>query len=135
MSELLKEPEYRAWASLKSRCSNKNHPNYDRYGGRGIGFCDSWKDYATFLRDMGRRPTDEHTLDRINNDGDYAPGNCRWATRAEQARNRSTTKLTLEDVDDIRTLLSEGLSQTGIARLYGVKQPLISKIKLGTKWS
>lgn len=70
------------------RCLNKNDQAWDRYGGRGITVCERWRVFDDFLADMGLRPSPELSLDRINNDGNYAPGNVRWATRLEQARNR-----------------------------------------------
>lgn len=82
---------YSCWVSMKARCSNPNVPGYHRYGGRGITVCPQWLTFQGFLADMGERPSPEHTLDRINNDGNYEPGNVRWATRKEQSRNRGIT--------------------------------------------
>lgn len=87
-------PEHRSWNSMKSRCLNRNNGHYTNYGGRGITVCDRWRDsFEAFLHDMGVRPTAQHTLERINNAGNYEPGNCRWATRAEQQANTRATRL------------------------------------------
>jgi hypothetical protein len=82
--------EYHAWTAMNARCRDVNHPAFKYYGGRGIGVCEKWKvSYAAFVDDVGRRPSPFHSLDRYpNNDGDYEPGNVRWATKTEQSANR-----------------------------------------------
>lgn len=84
-----KAPEYGAWSKMKGRCYNKTDHSYDDYGGRGITVCDRWrKSFKNFFADMGYRPAHCNSIDRIDNDGNYEPGNCRWATQEIQSRNR-----------------------------------------------
>lgn len=88
-----KSPEYNAWRGIKQRCYNKKNKKYYRYGGRGIRVCDRWmQSYEDFYEDMGPRPSDLHSIDRIDNDGDYEPNNCRWAAKLEQMENCSNTR-------------------------------------------
>lgn len=82
-------PEYKIWKSIKSRCRKPNSQVYYRYGGRGIDVCDRWyKSFTAFYKDMGARPSSELSIDRINNQGNYEPSNCRWATHGQQMTNR-----------------------------------------------
>lgn len=78
---------------MRYRCRNPSADNYRHYGGRGIRVCDRWEIFQNFLDDMGVKPSGAHTIDRIDNDCDYEPSNCRWATPKEQNRNRSTTRM------------------------------------------
>jgi len=81
--------EHRVWCGMIQRCANPRRDHYKYYGGRGIAVCQRWReDYAAFLADVGRAPSPKHTIDRIDNDGNYEPGNVRWATASQQNANR-----------------------------------------------
>ena len=129
-----KLPEYEAWTSMKKRCLGKWHHNYKNYGGRGITICDRWLySFENFLKDVGKRPTSKHSLDRINNDGNYEPSNCRWATNYIQLNNRRNVHKFLYK-GEYRTI-SELSSFTNIcrrtlhARLITYKWPLEKALK------
>lgn len=89
----VRSPEWCAWQAMRRRCFNSKSKNFHWYGGRGITVCQRWSIYANFLADMGRRPSAAHSLDRIDNNGNYEPGNCRWATWKEQERNRRDNRI------------------------------------------
>lgn len=87
-------PEYRAWVEMKRRCYDTKRPKYMDYGGRGITVCDRWlNSYPNFLEDMRERPSVNHSLNRLDNNGDYSPSNCVWSTDKEQSNNRRTNHL------------------------------------------
>ena len=101
--------EYRCWMEIRQRCENKNNHAYNRYGGRGIKVCKRWHTFTNFLFDMGRKLSPYHTIERINNDGNYEPGNCKWATYAEQNHNK-------------RNLIRcNGMLLTDLAKQHGLK--------------
>lgn len=85
--------EYRAWDAMRRRCNDAGDTRYPGYGGRGIRVCERWMKFENFIADMGIRPSADHSLDRYpNNDGNYEPGNCRWATRVQQSNNRRSSR-------------------------------------------
>jgi hypothetical protein len=113
-------PEHVCWIEMRKRCENPNVKDYVRYGGRGIHVCERWQFFENFLADMGPRPSTKHSIDRYpNRDGNYEPGNCRWATSTEQNNNRS----------DNRWIEFRGERHTAAewSRITGLSQKLISK--------
>ena len=85
--------EYQTWISMRKRCRYNGNASYKRYGGRGIGVCDRWlNSFENFYADMGDKPSPEYSLDRVDNDRDYSPENCKWSTPVEQGRNRANTR-------------------------------------------
>jgi hypothetical protein len=83
--------EYRTWTALKQRCLSPKNLNYDNYGGRGIAVCERWLKFENFFEDMGNKPSPKHSIDRIDNNGNYEPSNCKWSTPKEQCRNRKNS--------------------------------------------
>jgi len=110
-----KHPEYASWKAMIQRCTNPNMPGYERYGGRGITIHEEWrKSYKAFIRDMGPRPGPGWSLDRIDNDGNYEPGNVRWASRTQQQKNK-TSGVSAEALAMIKRLRKDGMSWRNIA--------------------
>ena len=99
----IRTPEFISWLSMRQRCNDKNHSNWPRYGGRGIGVCDRWvNSFEKFLEDMGPRPASGYSIDRIDPDGWYTPKNCRWASFADQQNNK-LGNLTIKIAQDVFT--------------------------------
>lgn len=106
-------PEYRIWSHIKDRCNNPKSNAYKSYGGRGIKVCDEWaEDFMVFYKDMGARPSSKHSVERIDVNGNYEPGNCRWATFDEQALNKQDS--TYIEINGVRKHLVEWSRDTGI---------------------
>lgn len=133
MSASRKTRVYTSWSNMRDRCNCKNHPKFARYGGRGIRVCERWNRFANFLEDMGERPAGT-SLDRIDNNSDYTPENCRWATQPEQQRNRSTNKLTQPTVDRLLVRMASGEPVSALAREHNVSESLLYAIRAGEKW-
>lgn len=127
--------EYRAWGLMKNRCLNPNDERYHQYGGRGITVCKEWiSSFVAFFAYMGKRP-DNHSLDRIDANGNYEPGNCRWATPTEQSRNRTNNKLDAISAGQVKWLASDGgFSQSETAIAFGVTQGHVWHILNGKQW-
>lgn len=117
---------YYIWGAMVQRCTNPSNADYHLYGGRGITICDEWKDFRAFLTDMGERP-EGRSIDRIDNSRGYEPGNCRWATSTQQARNTRKNKLTAADVSWIRA--NPDLKLAEVAQRFGVGQTTVGRVR------
>ena len=94
----VKTPEYSSWQNMKTRCYNKKIKEYKYYGGKGIRVCKRWIDsYENFYNDMGPKPDKTYSVDRIDLNGDYSPDNCRWASRIQQANNKTNNRIIVMD--------------------------------------
>lgn len=109
---------YHSWQNIKSRCLRVNHPKYKRYGGRGIKVCNEWLDIKNFAEwALSHGWKEGLTIDRIDNDGDYCPENCRWISVSENSRKKRTTKIDIATAQEIRTRINENWHD--LAREYG----------------
>lgn len=133
----LKHPLYTKYVGMMSRCYNKKEDGYKNYGGRGIYVCNEWKGYPLRFVMWGFVNGWELGLeiDRIDNDGPYAPGNCRFVTKTENIRNCRATKLKSKDIEAIKNRLDKGETDTSIAKIFNVHQTTISRIKRGASWN
>lgn len=124
---------HNAWCAMFDRCNNPNNKRFNRYGGRGIKVCARWHTFEHFLADMGERP-DGLSIDRIDNDGDYEPGNCRWATPHQQARNTSRNKhLTYNGITLCQADWAKTLGVTPMALVYRLRHWPYDKVFTSVK--
>lgn len=128
--------EYSVWHTMIQRCINKKAKGYMRYGGRGITVCDRWRNsFIDFYEDMGQKPFPKAQIDRIENDGNYEPGNCEWVSNTYNMRHTSTVKLSIDKVNKIKELLKlKSYTQKEIGEIFGVSATLISNIKRNKVW-
>jgi hypothetical protein len=127
---------YASWSMMITRCTNPTFPGYRLYGARGISVCERWSGtdgFASFLEDMGERPAGT-SLDRINSDGHYEPGNCRWATPTTQARNTSRVVLNEAIVSEIRRRVAAGESIDSIASASGANRHTVYDVIRRRTW-
>jgi hypothetical protein len=126
----------KAWENMRNRCLKKENPSFHRYGGRGIKICDRWlNSFENFYADMGDRP-EGMEIDRRNNDGNYEPDNCRWATPRENTRNSTTAKLNTEAVKVIKYALKYmNITPKRLAEIHGISVNTIYGISSGTIWT
>lgn len=142
-----KTAEYGCWRNMRSRCNNPNHPKYRFYGGRGITIDPAWNDYLMFLHDMGPRPSLRHSVDRIDNNGNYCKSNCRWATQSQQLSNRRSyakprkprhyvprPRKVRYDLSALKAEWDSGLSQRQLANAFNLTQPRICQIVKSNGW-
>ena len=133
--------EYTTWCSMRERCENPARPSYRYYGGRGITVCEAWASFNQFLSDMGPRP-EGTSLDRVDPDGPYSPGNCRWADQATQNANRRRPvctkpagRLNADAVREIRRLHTQGATKREMGDRFGVHYTTIAAVITGKSWS
>lgn len=128
-------PTHKTWCSIIQRCTNSKNPNWKDYGGRGIGICDRWRNsFESFLTDMGERPYGM-TIERRNNNGNYEPGNCVWASRDAQGRNRRTCKLTEDLANEALGRMEHGETAASVAKRLNVSAVMVSRIRLRKSWT
>ena len=116
------------------RCHNPKRSDYKYYGGRGIRVCDRWRDYDNFLNDMGERPKGL-TIDRINVNKGYEPGNCKWSTRVTQSRNQRRVRMNMVAARVIRYMRSKGVKAKRLADAHAINPATVYHIVNGTQWN
>lgn len=127
-------PEHRVWSCMKQRCENPRNTYFKYYGSRRIKVCKEWHFFRAFYEDMGPRPSASHQLDRIDNDGNYEPANCRWTTATINNRNKPNVILSMEKATKIRTDYKKGISIAALSEQYGVTKRMIYSVVNNKKW-
>lgn len=131
-AHLKKHPLYMVWSAMKKRCLNQKDISYKSYGGRGISVCDRWlHSFSNFIADMGERPFPKAQIDRVNNNGNYEPGNCRWVSPAKNCQNRRSNKITERDVYFIRHSTLKGVE---LSKLLGISRDNVSCVRRNKTW-
>lgn len=129
-----KSPTHITWCQIVQRCTNPRNRAWKNYGGRGITVCARWRDsFEAFLADMGERP-DGLSIERVDNNRGYEPGNCIWATANQQARNKRTTRLSVDGVREIRARLEGGATLDSLAAAFGVCRSTIVAVRDRRIW-
>lgn len=135
------DPTYYTWSGIIARCRNPATPNFYNYGGRGVSVCERWLRFENFLADMGERPPGSNggrsrfSIDRIDNDGNYEPGNCRWATSVEQSANRRCKVLSWDLVQEIRGRREHGEGAASIAQRLGIRRNMVHSVTSNRSWT
>lgn len=130
-----RSPTYSSWTAMIARCTNPNNKHYADYGGRGIQVCAHWRSFESFLADMGEKPPGT-SLDRFpDGNGNYEPGNCRWATPTQQSRNSRRCKLDADKVQEIHGRCEHGETQRSVAARFGITEEMVFLIRHGKAWS
>lgn len=127
---------YRIWHGIINRCLNVNTTGYSYYGGRGIKVCDSWRSFVNFYADMGDPPSDLHTIDRIDCDGNYEKSNCRWATMSAQQQNKRVYRNWNAKLDEesVRQIRASDEPRLVVAKRFGVSERYITSIRMRKTW-
>jgi hypothetical protein len=129
-------PEYRVWYLMLERCYNKDNKNYKYYGGRGIIVCDEWKNsFEQFYKDMGPKPGEEYSIERINNNWGYSKSNCKWATNIEQAKNKRNNKLDKHKANRIREFYWAGISVIELAKSFNIGKSTVHSVLSRNSWT